>query len=114
MIRLLSLAVSLLACAPGQAQSTVDEVHLRGTVQDVVMLTDFSGKVIQVDFDPRFALTVRIESVDRPSTVLLRALSLHSPSTARHFYLERMTRRLRLTTFLYAVRLSMASQGILA
>lgn len=34
MIRLLSLAVSLLACAPGQAQSTVDEVHLRGTVQD--------------------------------------------------------------------------------
>lgn len=84
MIRLLSLAVSLLACAPGQAQSTVDEVHLRGTVQDVVMLTDFSGKVIQVDFDPRFALTVRIESVDPAvdsfTTGTVVAFAIHSPA----------------------------------
>ena len=33
-------------------------------MQKVVPLTDFSGRITQVDFDPRFALTVRIESVD--------------------------------------------------
>src|SRR5260370_20983155 len=65
----LNIAVVLLtlglvaASSAGQARSTIDEIHMRATVQDVVLLTDFSGKVIPVDFDPRFALTLRIESV---------------------------------------------------
>ena len=64
MIRLLAiLAMSLLTCNAGRAKSTFDEVHLRATVQAVVLLTHFSGKIILVDFDPRFALTVRVESV---------------------------------------------------
>jgi len=83
MIRLFALTVSLLAGATGQTQSFVDEVHLRGTVEDVVMLTKFSGKVIPVDFDPRFALTIRIESVDpegRFPTGAVVAFAIHSPA----------------------------------
>jgi len=58
------LTLGLVAAgSAGQARSTVDEIHMRATVQDVVLLAGFSGKVIPVDFDPRFALTVRIESV---------------------------------------------------
>jgi hypothetical protein len=65
MIRLFAtLAMSLLVCNPGETQSTKDEIHLRATVRDVVFLSDFSGKITPVDFDPRFALTVRIQSVD--------------------------------------------------
>ena len=49
MIRsLVILAVSLSACA-GQAQTAIDEIHLRATVQDVVPLSDFSGKITPVD-----------------------------------------------------------------
>ena len=65
----LNIAVVLLtlglvaASSAGQARSTIDEIHMRATVQDVVLLADFSGKVIPVDFDPRFALTVRIDVV---------------------------------------------------
>jgi len=49
-----------------QAQSANDEIRLRATVQSVVLLGDFSGVVIPVHFDPRFALTVRIESASPP------------------------------------------------
>jgi hypothetical protein len=48
----LNIAVVLLtlglaaASSAGQARSTIDEIHMRATVQDVVLLTDFSGKVI--------------------------------------------------------------------
>lgn len=63
MRRLLAiLAASLWACTAGAAQSTKDEVHFRATVQDVGLLSHFSGKAILIGFDPRFALTVRIES----------------------------------------------------
>jgi hypothetical protein len=85
MIRLLAtLAASLLACTPGQTQSTRDEIHLRATVQNVVPLTDYSGKITQVDFDPRFALTVRIESVDPGvgsfTVGAVIAFAIHSPA----------------------------------
>lgn len=84
MIRsLVILAVSLLACA-GQAQTTIDEIHLRAKVQDVVPLSDFSGKITPVDFDPRFALTVRIESVDLAvgsfAAGAVVAFAIHSPA----------------------------------
>jgi hypothetical protein len=86
----LNIAVVLLtlglvaASSAGQARSTIDEIHMRATVQDVVLLTDFSGKVIPVDFDPRFALTVRIESVGPAATNFtvgaIVVFAIHSPS----------------------------------
>ncbi|HWY58350.1 MAG TPA: hypothetical protein VNZ03_28050 [Terriglobales bacterium] len=85
MLRLLAiLAISLSACAAGQEQHTKDEIHLRATVQAVVPLTSFSGQVTPVDVDPRFALTVHVESAipaladfTEGSVV---ALAIHSPS----------------------------------
>jgi len=85
MIRLFaSLALSFLVCTPTQTQSTKDEIRLRATVQDVVRLIDFSGKITPVDVDPRFALTVRVEVADpavrsfAPGTVV--AFAIHSPA----------------------------------
>ena len=85
MIRLLAiLAVGLLTCIPGQTHNTRDEVHLRATVQSVVPLLGFSGNVTPVDADPRFALTLRVESVDptvasfTAGTVV--AFAIHSPA----------------------------------
>lgn len=77
-------ALSLLACLAGQTQSTRDEVRLRATVQAVVPLTSFAGPVTPVGVDPRFALTVRIVSID-PSIVNFSAstvvtFAIHSPS----------------------------------
>jgi|SRR5450631_40605 len=85
MLRFLAiLAMSLSACAAGQAQNTNDEIHLRASVQAVVPLTDFSGQVTPVDVDPRFALTVHIESavpaVANFSAGAVVALAIHSPS----------------------------------
>lgn len=85
MIRLLvTFAVSLLAYTLGQAQSTKDEIYLRATVQDVVPLTNFSGEITPVEVDPRFALTVRIESVDPTissfSAGAVVAFAIHSPA----------------------------------
>src|SRR5690348_17324560 len=115
MIRLFVIfGLSLLVCNPGQTQSTKDEIHLRATVRDVVPLSDFSGKITPVDFDPRFALTVPIESVDPavgnfPAGTVV-AFAIHSPALG----LETMPPKERRTTFPYNVRLSMAKQGILA
>jgi hypothetical protein len=85
MIRLLvTLVVSLLACTSGQTQSTRDQIHLRATVQNYVPLTEFSGEITQVDFDPKFALTVRIESVDPAvggfTVGAIVAFAIHSPA----------------------------------
>ena|SRR6266404_2581130 len=86
----LNIAVVLLTfglvatSSAGQARSTIDKIHMRVTVQDVVLLTDFSGKVIPVDCDPRFAVTVRIESVGPAVTNFtvgaVVAFAIHSPS----------------------------------
>src|SRR5262249_42101738 len=85
MIRLLAtLTLSFMTSGAGQGKRTIDEIHLRATVQDVVLLTHFSGKIILVDFDPRFALTVRIESVDPAATNFTvgadEVFGIHSPS----------------------------------
>src|SRR5215469_12443461 len=85
MIRLLAiLGMSLWACAAGRAQSANDEIHLRAAVQAVVPLTSFSGTATPVDVDPRFALTVHIESVV-PTVTNFSAgaavtFAIHSPS----------------------------------
>jgi hypothetical protein len=86
----LNIAVVLLtlglvaSSSAGQARSTIDKIHIRATLQEVVLLTDFSGKVIAVDFDPRFALTVRIESVGPAANNFtvgaVVAFAIHSPS----------------------------------
>ena len=41
-----------------------NEVHLRAEVEAVVPLTNFSGEAIPVDFYSRFALSLRVESVE--------------------------------------------------
>jgi hypothetical protein len=83
MVRRAILGLSLLACV-AQAQSTEDKIHLRATVKAIVMLSHFSGEVITVDLDPRFALTLRIESAN-PSVYSFRegalvTLAIHSPA----------------------------------
>jgi hypothetical protein len=81
---LVILAMSLVMCNAGQAQSTNDEIHLRASVQAVVPLTSFSGRVTTVDLDPMFALTVRIESavpaVANFAEGAVVTLAIHSPS----------------------------------
>lgn len=78
------LAISLGTCSAGLAQSTNDKVRLRATVQAVVPLTSFSGAVTPVDFDSRFALTLRIESAAPAITNFsagdVVALAIHSPA----------------------------------
>jgi hypothetical protein len=85
MIRSLAiLAMSLWACTAGQAQTTNEELHLRATVQAVVLLSSFSGRIIPVDFDPRFAVTMRIESavpeITNFSAGAIVTFAIHSPS----------------------------------
>lgn len=85
MIRTLAIfALSLLSGCAVEAPPTKGEVIIRANVQDVVMLADFSGTATPVTFDPRFALTIRIESC-RPAITNFAAGSLitfaiHSPS----------------------------------
>ena len=78
------LAMSLSACAAGQAQPTKDEIRLRATVQVVVPLTRFSGQVTPVDVDPRFALSLHIESaipaVADFTQGAVVTVAIHSPS----------------------------------
>ena len=78
------LVMSLWTVAAVQTQSTNDEIRLRAAVQSVVPLSDFSGTLIPVGPDPRFALTVRIESAAPKSsnftTGTVVTPGIHSPS----------------------------------
>jgi hypothetical protein len=85
MLRSLAIvAMSLSACSAGRAQITNDVIHLRATVQAVVPLASFSGRITSVDVDPRFALTVRTEStvpaVANFTDGALVTFAIHSPS----------------------------------
>ncbi len=84
MIRLLAtLAMVLLACCAAEAQYT-NAIFFRAAVQDVVILSRFSGTVTPVAVDPMFALTVRIESVSPGVTNFAAGsvvtFAIHSPS----------------------------------
>jgi hypothetical protein len=59
---LLVLSIALALWNPSQAQDT-HEIYLRATVEAIVPLADFSGSIIRVDPDPRFAMTLQIGSV---------------------------------------------------
>lgn len=66
------------------ASQVNDDIRLRAKVKSVVPLTDFSGVVTPVDVDPRFAVTVQIESAT-PATTEFNVgaavtLAIHSPS----------------------------------
>ncbi|HEY6971812.1 MAG TPA: hypothetical protein VJA94_21555 [Candidatus Angelobacter sp.] len=82
MIRL--LVILALGLSVGHAQNRNDEIHLKATVRAVIVLSDFSGTITPVHFDPLFALTVRIESANpaisnfRPGSLV--TFAIHSPA----------------------------------
>ena len=78
------LGLCVLARSAGRAQDHSEEIHVHAKLSAIVMLSQFSGKVIPVDLDPRFALTLRILSA-RPSVNALHdgnvvTFAIHSPS----------------------------------
>ena len=79
-IFLLSLAASFGADEKPQRE----EFKLRATVRDVVVLSSYSGTVTPVDAKPRFAVTLRVDSItpsltnfDKGATA---AFAVHSAS----------------------------------
>jgi carboxypeptidase family protein len=103
---LLLLGVAVHAQEHGPTGAKSVELHLRATVEAVVPLTDFSGKVTPVDFAPSFALTVRVETVKPTADEFVPGseitFAIHSPallfegdtdkSLAYDFYLVRETK----------------------
>lgn len=82
-IRLLTiLALAFPVSRTSPAQGAVDQIRLRATVKDVVQIAHFSGKITPVDFDPRFALTLQVESINPTDTTFSAGspvtLAIHS------------------------------------
>ena len=79
-ILLLSLAASFAADEKWQSA----EYKLRATVLDVVALSSYSGAVLAVGADPRFAVTMRVDSITPALTNFTKGATLtfavHSPS----------------------------------
>jgi len=77
------LALSLFAWVSVQAQNS-DEIQLRAKLKAIVMLSHFSGQAVPVDLDPRFAMTLRVESatpsIDRFREGDIVTFAIHSPS----------------------------------
>ena len=74
----------LLLGAFSTAQNSTEEIHMRATVEEVVPLTTFADQVTAVDVDPRFAMTVHVESVipavsNFPEGAVV-TLAIHSPT----------------------------------
>lgn len=78
------LLMSLCACWTSEPESTVESFKMRATVMDVVALQEFKGTATLTHFDPRFALTVKIEWVTPPLTNFpagsLATFAIHSPT----------------------------------
>ena len=83
------LSMILVAFLPLFACRSADEPHVAqvkfgGTVQNLVMLSGYSGKVISVDFDPRYVVAIRIEEADIKRGVFggaaTEAFAIHSPT----------------------------------
>ena len=78
------LLVGTCVCGGSDQQGAVERFKMRATVQDVVVLQQFTGTVVQAHFDPFFALTLRIESVTPPLTNFTKGsvvtFAIHSPS----------------------------------
>jgi hypothetical protein len=78
------LVLSLCPFAKAANGTCSDEVKLQAIVKQLAMLTEFSGKAIPVSADPRFALTLRVKSV-QPAAQDMAAgsevtFAIHSPS----------------------------------
>jgi len=83
-MRHILIVVSLLVLGAFSQAQNIDEIHIRATVQAVVPLTSFAGQVTPVGVDPRFALTVHVESVNPalpnfPEGAAV-TLAIHSPA----------------------------------
>jgi hypothetical protein len=79
------LLLSANACwASDQQQDTVERFKLRAKVQDVTLLRQFAGTVVETHFDPRYALTLRVESMTPPLATYTNGaivtFAIHSPS----------------------------------
>jgi hypothetical protein len=75
--------VAIGVCATASATER-PKVTFRGTVQEVVMLSHYSGVVRMVHFDPRYVVTIKIESAssEAPEFVVGETvvLAIHSPT----------------------------------
>ncbi len=80
---LLVLSIAFALSNLSQAQNA-HEIYLRATVEAIVPFADFSGSTIPVDPDPRFAMTLQIESVNPVVSSFPRGsaitFAIHSPS----------------------------------
>ena len=81
----LVLAATGVPQEPAAAQQTEKEdVHIKAVVEAIVPLTDFSGAITPVDVDPKFALTLRIQTVTPAVEELVSGaevtFAIHSPS----------------------------------
>ena len=82
---LVLLAAGVRAQDPAAAQPAQgEEVHINAVVEAIVPLTDFSGAITPVDIDPKFALTLRIQTVNPTVEELVSGavvtFAIHSPS----------------------------------
>jgi len=78
------LLLSLVASFAADEKPQREEFRLRAMVQDVVALSSYSGAVIAVGADPRFAVTMRVDSLTPSLTNFTKGATLtfavHSPS----------------------------------
>jgi len=71
-------------CARVDEQKVVEQLKVRAAVQDVTVLRQFTGSVVQTHFDPRYVVTLRIESVTPALSGLTNgstmSFGIHSPA----------------------------------
>jgi len=76
--------LNAMACRGAEQQTNVEHFMMRAVVADVVVLQEFKGSAYRTHFDPRFALTLRVESVAPPLTNFtngtLVTFAIHSPT----------------------------------
>jgi len=77
------LLVSFSACFGAEPQPREEQISLRARVEKVAPLASFSGVAMPVDADPKFALTLRVESVSGTTNIAASSVvifAIHSPS----------------------------------
>jgi hypothetical protein len=84
MIRPLSIfLLSLSACLAADLRPPEEQISLRAKVEYITPLRSFIGTVTPVDVDPRYALTLRVESVTGTTNFAARSVvtfAIHSYS----------------------------------
>lgn len=81
---LLLVSAAALAQAPSIVNPPAVPIRLRAKVLSIVDIQSFRGKLITATFDPRFAVTMRIESVNPKIKEMARdavvTFGIHSPA----------------------------------